>query len=161
MPKKKPEKASTTPAAPKAPAPIPPFFADFAISVLASSTSPRIRVETSAIALCTSVPREGSAGTAVTTVVVVVVRSTDAEWATVCLLSQGGAGQGDPALPTETEWIRGGYADRSTPPPSVLGGGRGQLLLDQVHHRRVGQRGHVAEVAVLGHVPQQPAHDLA
>jgi hypothetical protein len=39
------------------------------------------------------VPREGSAGTAVTTVVVVVVRSTDAEWATVCLLSQDGAGQ--------------------------------------------------------------------
>src|SRR5829696_7000476 len=97
MPKKKPEKASTTPAAPKAPAPIPPFLADFAISVFASSTSARISVETSAIALCTSVPREGSTGAAGTTVVVVVavvVRSTDAEWATVCLLSQGCAGQG-------------------------------------------------------------------
>jgi hypothetical protein len=81
MKKKNAENARTTPAAPNAPAPIPAFLADLLISVLASSTSPRISVETSAMALCTSVPTEGSAGAAGTTVVV-VVRPTDAEWAT-------------------------------------------------------------------------------
>src|SRR5688572_2416172 len=82
MPKKKPEKARTTPAAPNAPAPIPAFFADLLTSVLASSTSARISVDMSAIALYTSEPTDGSAGAAGTTVVVVVVRPTDAEWAT-------------------------------------------------------------------------------
>src|SRR6187200_1843442 len=37
----------------------------------------------------------------------------------------------------------------------------GQILLDQVHHRGVGQRRHVAELAVLGDIAEQPAHDLA
>jgi pimeloyl-ACP methyl ester carboxylesterase len=37
----------------------------------------------------------------------------------------------------------------------------GHPLPDQVHHGRVGQGGHVADRAVLGHVAQQPAHDLA
>src|SRR3712207_9443387 len=62
MNRKNAENARTTPAAPNAPAPMPAFFADRLISVLASSTSPRIRVETSDIALCTSEPTEGSAG---------------------------------------------------------------------------------------------------
>ena len=43
----------------------------------------------------------------------------------------------------------------------VLRRSRRQLLLDQVHDRGVGQRGDVAELPVLGDVPQQPAHDLA
>src|SRR6266545_2566759 len=34
-------------------------------------------------------------------------------------------------------------------------------ILDLVDHRRVGQRGRVAKGAVLGHVTQQAAHDLA
>ena len=34
-------------------------------------------------------------------------------------------------------------------------------LRDQVHHRGVGEGGDVADLAVLGHVAQQPAHDLA
>ena len=38
---------------------------------------------------------------------------------------------------------------------------RAFLVLDQVHHRRVGQRGHVAHLAVLGDVLEQAAHDLA
>ena len=37
----------------------------------------------------------------------------------------------------------------------------GQPRLDQVHHRGVGERGDVADLAVLGDVAQQPAHDLA
>ena len=36
-----------------------------------------------------------------------------------------------------------------------------QVVLDQVHHRGVGQGGDVAELAVLGDVAEQPAHDLA
>jgi hypothetical protein len=58
--RKMPEKASSTPAAPNAPAPIPAFFADLPTSALASSISLRISVETSAMALCTSAPTEGS-----------------------------------------------------------------------------------------------------
>ena len=60
MKKKNAENARTTPAAPNAPAPMPAFLADLPISALASSTSARISVDTSAIALCTSVPMEGS-----------------------------------------------------------------------------------------------------
>src|SRR5947209_8412467 len=60
MPKKNVENATTTPAAPKAPAPMPAFFADFVISVLASSISARTSVDMSAIALCTSAPTVGS-----------------------------------------------------------------------------------------------------
>src|SRR3712207_7594138 len=72
MNRKNAEKARTTPAAPNAPAPMPAFLAERLISVLASSTSPRISVETSAIALCTSEPTEGSAGAAGATGVLVV-----------------------------------------------------------------------------------------
>src|SRR3954451_23396676 len=35
------------------------------------------------------------------------------------------------------------------------------LALELLHHVRVAQRGHVAELAALGDVAQQPAHDLA
>ena len=52
----------TTPAAPKAPAPMRAFLADLPTSAFASSTSARISVDTSAVALWTSVPMEGSLG---------------------------------------------------------------------------------------------------
>ena len=53
-------------------------------------------------------------------------------------------------------------AARSRPARSVLAGRRlRHARLDQVHHGRVGERGDVAELAVLGDVAQQPAHDLA
>src|SRR3954467_12405610 len=62
MPKKNPEKATTTPATPNDPAPMPARFADRPISDLASSTSLRMSVDTSAIALWTRAPTEGSSG---------------------------------------------------------------------------------------------------
>src|SRR5436190_11463279 len=34
-------------------------------------------------------------------------------------------------------------------------------VLDELHHRRVGQGRHVADLAVLRHVLEKPAHDLA
>src|SRR3569833_90788 len=43
----------------------------------------------------------------------------------------------------------------------LLVGRCGQFVLDQIHDRAVGQRGHVAQRAVLGHVAEQPPHDLA
>src|SRR5512139_3581295 len=43
----------------------------------------------------------------------------------------------------------------------VAGPAGGHPLLDQRHHRGVGQRRDVADLAVLGHVAQQAAHDLA
>ena len=47
---------------------------------------------------------------------------------------------------------------QQTSPPA----GRPQpASADLVHHRGIGQRRGVAEVAALGHVAQQPAHDLA
>ena len=52
-------------------------------------------------------------------------------------------------------------AARPRPSADVLVGRVGQLLADQVHDRGVGERRDVAELAVLGHVAQQPAHDLA
>src|SRR3954469_7482700 len=124
MPKKKPEKARTTPAAPKAPAPLPAFFADLPTSALASSTSARISVETSAIALCTSVPMEGSSGAAAGS-----IRAGDALWATGLLLRRTG--------------LLGGIVphDRGARPRAPLGRvalvlrrGGGELVLDQVHH---------------------------
>ena len=58
----------------------------------------------------------------------------------------------------ESSWSPAAWADPSgwrLGPRAV-----GHQVLD---HRRVGQRGDVAEVAdvVLGHLPQDPAHDLA
>src|SRR3954447_16139443 len=60
--KKNPAKASMTPAAAKAAAPIPPRLAETVTSVLASSISERIKVDMSAIALLARVPTEVSAG---------------------------------------------------------------------------------------------------
>src|ERR671915_521732 len=57
-----PANAASTPAAPNSPMLIPAFFADRPISALASSISLRTSVETSAIALWTRVPTDGSSG---------------------------------------------------------------------------------------------------
>src|SRR3954465_5936649 len=62
MKKKMAAKASMTPAAAKAPAPMPPRLAEVVSSAFASSISERTSVDMSAIALCASVPTEGSAG---------------------------------------------------------------------------------------------------
>src|SRR4051794_25527253 len=43
---------------------------------------------------------------------------------------------------------------------SVLGGAGGGSGADLVDHRRVGQRGGVAELPALGHVAQEAPHDL-
>lgn len=40
-------------------------------------------------------------------------------------------------------------------------GSLAHALLDGVDDRRIEQGGHVAEVAMLGHITEQPAHDLA
>src|SRR3712207_4242608 len=45
--------------------------------------------------------------------------------------------------------------------PSVLGAAGRRLLLDLLDHPCVGQGGGVAEVAALGHVAEEAAHDLA
>src|SRR3954469_25751658 len=94
MKKKKAEKAITRAAAPNAPAPMPAFLADFPISALASSTSERTRVETSAMALWTRVPTEGSPAA-----VVVSRWAGDTLWATggssfgwLCLINRAGQG---------------------------------------------------------------------
>src|ERR687889_2272944 len=152
MNRKTVETPSTTPAAPNAPAPMPAFFADLPTSALASSISLRTSVEMSAIALCTRVPTEGSSGPAVAS-----RGAGDTLWATGAPPSIGSAGQRNRAasLPRAL----GPPARRG--PGSVLRGSGGQLLLDQVHHRRVGQRGDVAELAVLGDVAEEPPHDLA
>src|SRR6476646_5964289 len=117
MKKKKAEKASTTPAAPKAPAPMPAFLADLPTSAFASSISPRTRVEKSAIALCTSEPTDGS-----------VVPADPSR------------GAGDTVWATEAPPSFRYGTDRIVP-HLVLGRRGGQLLLDQVHHRVVGQGG--------------------
>src|SRR3712207_5691453 len=168
IPKKNVEKASTTPAAPKAPAPMPAFLADLPSSALASSISLRTSVETSAIALWTSVPTEGSSAPAVE-----FREAGDTLWATRAPPSIGTAGHPNRAARRRSARLRLPPAPlagaRPEPakgggrggPFSVLGGCRGQLLLDHVHHRRVGQRRHVAELAVLGDVAQEAAHDLA
>src|SRR6476469_8658726 len=135
MPKKNPENARTTPAAPKAPAPMPAFLADFPTSALASSTSARISVDMSAIALCTSVPTDGSAVPADT-----VSGAGDTLWATGAPPSFGAGliescptGAGSTHVgPCRPPLARG---------VSVLGRRGGQLLLDQVHHGVVGQGG--------------------
>ena len=67
----------------------------------------------------------------------------------------GGRG---PAKSSPRDGSRGDHSYGGPTRPGLVGG---QPLLDQVHHRRVGQRGHVADLAVLGDVAQQPAHDLA
>src|SRR5829696_236736 len=47
-------------------------------------------------------------------------------------------------------------------PPLVRRGLRcRQILLDQIHHRGVGQRSDIAQFPVLGNITEQPAHDLA
>src|SRR5436190_21581176 len=51
--------------------------------------------------------------------------------------------------------------DRLLGEGSVLLAGAGGPLGDVVDHRRVGQRGDVAEMAALGHVLEQATHDLA
>src|ERR1700712_4900466 len=55
-----PAKASSTPATLNRATLVPAFFAEVVISALASSISLRTSVETSAIALCTSTPTDGS-----------------------------------------------------------------------------------------------------
>src|SRR4051794_16846802 len=37
----------------------------------------------------------------------------------------------------------------------------GEVVLDQVHHRRIGECGDVADLTLLCDVPEQPAHDLS
>src|SRR5215218_2924216 len=171
MPKKKPEKARTTAAAPNAPAPTPAFLADLPSSVLASSISARTSVETSAMALWTSVPTEGSSAAADATL------AGDTLWATGASPSDGGAGSiggvrwnravrrrpARPGIPRPSsrrpppghrpELGRGGEAPPRAcegwgggGPVSVLGRCRGQLVLDDVHDGRVGQRGDVTEL---------------
>src|SRR4051794_17788699 len=138
---------------------MPAFFADVLISVLASSISARTSVDMSAIALCTSVPMEGSS--------VPVGRLDAALWATAgSSLIDGGL---DMIVPDARRWRapRSGEAEwpgsDTAPRPlhSILGGRARQLLLDQVHDRGVGERGDVAHLAVLRDVAQQPPHDLA
>src|ERR687898_297469 len=67
------------------------------------------------------------------------------EWVRVRLL----------AAPHASSWNDG------EPARSLLWCALGQTFADQVHDRRVGERGHVTEVPLLRHVAQQPAHDLA
>src|SRR5829696_5916687 len=152
IPKKKNEKASTTPAAPNAPAPMPAFLADVPTSAFASSTSARIRVESSAMALWTSVPTEGSSVWVLTS-----SWADDTLWATGAPPSDGCAGSvlfADPAgQGNRAARRRAARPDRVQGPraslravggrgcSSVLRGRRRELVLDQVHHRRVGQRG--------------------
>ena len=65
-------------------------------------------------------------------------RAGEPGWSDVC------------SRPTSGRWVKSSSSLR-----------RLEASPDQVHHRRVGQRGDVAELAVLGDVPQQAAHDLA
>src|SRR5699024_12416054 len=65
--KKKELYRAIVPAAPKRPAPMPPFLAEAASSVLANSTSERTSVEICSVALETSVPIEVSPGLLVST----------------------------------------------------------------------------------------------
>src|SRR5687767_15525355 len=46
-------------------------------------------------------------------------------------------------------------------PGSGVAGVGGSAVLDLVHDRRVGERGRVAERALLGHVAEETPHDLA
>src|SRR4028118_669139 len=55
-----PAKAASTPATANSPTLTPAFFAERPTSALASSISARMSVDTSAMALCTSDPTEGS-----------------------------------------------------------------------------------------------------
>src|SRR4051812_27506075 len=143
---------------------MPAFFAERPSSLLASSTSLRIRVETSAIALCTSSPMEGSWGP--------VARLDVALWATSGSSSVGGTNTMIVPDTASRRAPRSVKAPCRAPPRacegrgaggpfSVLGRGGGELLLDQLHDRGVGERGDVAQLAVLGDVAQQPPHDLA
>src|SRR4051794_16364507 len=114
----------------------------------------------SAIALWTSVPMEGSSEPG--------GRLDVALWATAgSSLGDGGVDMIVPdALclraprPGDAEAGTAGN-QRSQPPRSVFGRRAGQLVLDEVHDRGVGERGGVAHLAVLGDVAQQPSHDLA
>ena len=65
--KKKELYRAIVPAAPKRPAPMPPFLAEAASSVFANSTSERTSVEICSVALETSVPIEVSPGLLVST----------------------------------------------------------------------------------------------
>ena len=55
---------------------------------------------------------------------------------------------------------RSNGCSRNAPGLAFLGLQRRDLLLELLRHRRVAQRRHVAELAALGDVAQQPAHDL-
>src|SRR5687767_1929906 len=150
MPKKNAEKATMTSAAPNAPPPMPAFLADLPTSALASSTSARISVETSVIALCTSVPTVGSTVSAVRTAGD-PLDALDTLWATgsssfgsrgtdtapllreSCRITRRGARPGlvrywigHPSRARAEPARRGGKGGAS----SVLGRRRGQLLLD-------------------------------
>src|SRR3954454_21309520 len=138
MKRKTVDTPSRTPAAPNAPAPIPAFFADLLISALASSISARTNVDMSAMALCTRVPTEGSSAA------VASCWACDTLWATGAPPSERvlrrTAGQGN------------GAARRPAPPPRlplILRRSSRQLVLDQVHHRRVRQRRDVAQLPIL------------
>src|ERR671924_497102 len=63
-------------------------------------------------------------------------------------------------------WVSSGWAGRInasswSSPTSILLGLGGGPVADLLDHRRVGERGRVAELASLGHVTQQAPHDLA
>src|SRR5918998_3155157 len=124
--RKMPEKASRTAAAPKAPAPIPAFFADLPTSALASSISLRISVETSAMALCTRAPTEGSSAR-------VVLRAPDgfdgALWAT---RGTSWGRRTEPGRPTRAdppgEIVPHDHRARAPWPPALVHGRPGDVL---------------------------------
>src|SRR4051794_14045299 len=167
-----PEKNSSAAAAPKKPRPMPARLTESPISDLASSISPRTRVETSAMALCTSAPMEGSPAPAGR-----VSPAGDTLWATGAPPSFGcPSTSGWSRALFQGKWCRTTGGNAPPPPPNGVVGGPGgapdhgrlvlrrrgrQLVLDHVHDRGVGQRRDVAELPVLRDVAQQTPHDLA
>src|SRR4051812_35991169 len=74
--------------------------------------------------------------------------------------------------PADSRAIAGGTSSRKKGPARplfrALSAGRSLLLclellhpsLELLHHGRVAERGHVSQLAALGDVAQEPAHDL-
>src|SRR5687768_17152991 len=117
MPKKKPEKARTTPAAPNAPAPTPAFLAERPTSALASSTSARTSVDRSDMALWTRVPTDGSSVPAAW-MAGDVLDALETLWATGGSFFDGGAGQGNGAVRRRAARPRVPRTDRRVVRPS-------------------------------------------
>src|SRR5919202_1485499 len=65
-----------------------------------------------------------------------------------------------PAAPPEAVARRPPRSVLLWPERSVLLWPGRRLGADLLHDRRVGERGHVTELALLGDIPQQPPHDL-